>query len=201
MNGYAAHAKTSVAASRDPPKRRPASAEAEHAESVEEKRGRVGSPELVPLPAPSEHRVAGHVSEVGHRAVRVATWIGRFAAPVRLNALPDLALGIGGAARLQVLLHRHVSVGRLAVHDPVRADDPGEADVDHASLRLHVQPDPEPGEEDGNAGEQPDRPDGSAGSRRAVTPGDPDTAAEQVDERRVRERRAPEDLALVEHAK
>ena len=119
------------------------------------------------LPVHPKTSVAGHVGEVGHRAVRVAAWIGRFAAPVRLNALPDLALGVGWAARLQVLLHRHVPVGRLAVRDPVRADDPREADVDHASLRLHVQPDPEPGEEDGNADEQPDGPDRSR--RRAAS--------------------------------
>ena len=44
--------------------------EPEHAERVEEERGRVRSPELVPLPGPAEDRVAGQVGEVGHRARR-----------------------------------------------------------------------------------------------------------------------------------
>ena len=173
----------------------PDEGEPENAERVEEERGRVCRPELVPLPGPAESRVAGQVGEVGHGAVRVAPRVGRLAAAVRLDPLADLALGVGDAARLLVLLHRHVPVRHLPVRDPVRAHDAREADVDHASLRLHVQAHPEPGEEDRGAGEHPDRPDRWPGARRPVAAGDPDAAAEQVDERRIRERGAPEDLA------
>ena len=97
-------------------------------------------------------------------------------------------------------LLRHVPVRHLSVHDPLRADDAGEADVDHAPLRLDVEPDAEAGEEDAGGREQPHRPDGGRRARRPVAPRNPDAAAEQVDERGIRERRAPEDLALVEEA-
>ena len=95
----------------------------------------------------------------------------------------------------------HVPVGHLAVRDPVRADDPGEADVDHAALGLHVQPDAEAAEEDGRTRQQPDRPDRRRGAGRPVPARDPDAPSEQVEQRRIGERSAPEDLALVEEAK
>ena len=150
------------------------------------------------FPVQPKDRIAGQVGEVGHGAVGVAPRVGRLAAAVGLDPLADLALGVRDAARLLVLLHRHVAVRHLPVRDPVRAHDAREADVDHASLRLHVQAHPEPGEENRGAGEHPDRPDRRPGARRPVAAGDPDAAAEQVDERRIRERSAPEDLALVE---
>ena len=79
------------------------------------------------------------------------------------------------------------------------ADHAGEADVDHAPLRLDVQPDAEAGEEDACGREQPHRPDrratsAAARSRRAIQTQRPS----RYDERRIGERRAPEDLALVE---
>ena len=130
-------------------------------------------PELVPLPAPAEDEIAGHVGEVGDRAVRVAARVRGLAAPVRLDALADLAVGVGGAARLQVALLRHVPVRGLPVRDPLAADHAGEADVDHAPRRLDVQADAEAREEDGGRGEQPRRarraaPTRGGRSRRAI---------------------------------
>ncbi len=158
-------------------------------------------PELVPLARPAEDGVPGQVREVGDGSVGVAARVRGLAAAVGLDPFPDLALGVGGAARLQGILHRHVPVGHLPVRNPLGADDPGEADVDHAPLRLDVQADAKAGEKDAGSREQPHRPDGGGRARRPVAPRDPEAAAEQVHERRVRERRAPEDLALVEEAK
>ena len=175
--------------------------EPDQAERVEEERGRMRGPELVPLPGPAEDRVAGQVGQVRHRPVGVAARVGGLAAPVGLDPLADLPLRVGAAARLQAPLLGHVPVGHLPVRDPLRADDSGEADVDDAALGLHVQADPEAAEEDGGARQQPDRPDRRRGPRRAVPARDPDTPSEQVEQRRIGERSAPEDLALVEEAK
>ena len=80
--------------------------EPEQAERVEEERGRMRGPELVPLPGPAEDRVAGQVGQVRHRPVRVAARVRRLAAPVGLDPLADLPLRVGAAARLQAPLHR-----------------------------------------------------------------------------------------------
>ena len=92
------------------------------------------SGQAVPLPAPAEEREAGDVGEVRDGAVGVAVRVGGLAAAVRLDALADLAVAVGRPARLQVLLDREVAVGRLAVDDPLGADRPGEADVDHVRV-------------------------------------------------------------------
>ena len=157
-------------------------------------------PELVPLPAPAEGEVAGDVREIGDGAVGVTAPVRGLAASVGLDALADLAFRVGRAARLEVALLGHVAVGHLPVHDPLAADHPREADVDHAARRLDVQPDAEAGEKDGRPCQQPHRPGGAGRARSTVAPGDPHAAAEQIEERRIRERRAPEDLALVEEA-
>ena len=155
-------------------------------------------PELVPLAAPAEDGVPGQVGEVGDRAVGVAARVRGLAAAVRLDPLADLALGVGGAARLQVPLLRHVPVGHLAV--AIRCAPTTPAKPTSITLRCASTFSPtETGEEDAGRGEQLHRPDGvdarGGRSRRAIQ-----TQREQVDERRVGERRAPEDLALVEHA-
>ena len=168
VNGYAAQANASVAASRGPPKRRPTSASPSEAEASKSERGGVRRRQLVPLPRPAEDAVARHVREVRDGPVRVAALVRRLAAAVRLDALADLALRVGRPAGLQVPLRRHVAVRHLAVRDPVRADHARVADVDHASRRLHVQADPEAGEEDRGGGEQPHRPERARRARRPV---------------------------------
>ena len=57
----------------------------------------------------------------------------RLAAAVRLDAVADLARGVGRAARLErvAVLDREVAPRRLAVDDPLRADHARVADVDH----------------------------------------------------------------------
>ena len=197
MNGYAAHANASSTASLRPPNRSPIEDEREHREQVERDRRRVRCRQRVPLPAPREERDRRHVGEVGHRAVRVAALDPRLAAPVRLDALAHLSLGVLRPARLEVAALRHVPVRRLAVEDPARADDTGEPDVDHAARRFEVEPDAEPEEEDGRGRKHPGRPDGR---ERLAAPAEPDPqpAREQVRENGVDERDAPEDLSAVE---
>ena len=90
----------------------PTSARPSRQSASKSERRRVRRPQLVPLPGPAEDRVAGHVREVRDRAVRVAARVRALAAPVRLDPLADLALGVRRAARLPVVLDRHVAVGR-----------------------------------------------------------------------------------------
>ena len=155
-------------------------------------------PELVPLPGPAEDEVTRDVREIGDGPVRVASRVRGLAAAVRLDPLAHLAVRVGRTALLQVTLLRHVAVGSLAVDDPLASDHAGKTDVDRAPRRLDVQPDAKAREKDGCRGEHPHRPERLRRSRRPVAPRDPETAQEQVDERRIGERRAPEDLALVE---
>ena len=79
----------------------------------------------------------------------------------------------------------------------MRPDHAGVADVDRAVRRLHVQPDPEAHQEHRRGSEHPDRPH-RPGGLRTTAPADPDEPSDQVDQRRVHERRAPEDLPAVE---
>jgi hypothetical protein len=170
--------------------------EPEQGDAVPEDGRQVRSGQVVPLVAPAEHGEAGHVGQVAHGPVGVAAAVGDLAAPVRLDPLADVAVGVRVAALLAVV-GRHVPVRRLAVlDDPLRADDPGEADVDHVR-GAHVQADPEAHEEDGGGEEHPHRPE-RPGRAAAPLPPDPRHAPEQVEERRVRERHRREDLAAVE---
>ena len=158
VNGYAAQANGSVTASRTPPNRRPTSSSPSKREQVERDRRRVHGRQLVPAAAPAERPVRRHVGLVRDRPVRVAALVGRLAAPVRLHALTDLTVGVLRPAGLQRPLDRHVTVGRLAVDDPVRADHARVADVDHVRV-AHVEPEPKAGQEDRGRREQPERPD------------------------------------------
>ena len=159
VNGYAAQPNAS--SDREPPASEPQADEdeREHGEQVERDRGRVRGRQRVPLPAPREDGDGRDVREVGHWAVRIAALDRGLAAAVRLDALADLPLGVLRPARLEVAALRHVPVRRLAVEDPARADDAREPDVDHASRRLQVQPDPESEQEHRSGGERPGRPD------------------------------------------
>ncbi len=153
--------------------------------------------EIVPLPRPAEDQVAREIRLVGDRAVGVALWVRGLAAAVRLDALARLALGVAGPARLEPVFDREVPVGRLPVRDPVRADDPRVADVDHvrgADVQTHA----EAGREYRRGGEQPDRPDRDRAGAEPSAPPAPDHAPEQVEERWVGERDAREDIAAVE---
>ena len=148
VNGYAAQAIASVAASRAPPRRRPTSRSPRKDEQVEPDRRRVRRRQLVPAPAPAECEHRGHVRQVRHRAVRVAARVGRLAASVRLDPLPDLTLRVRRAARRAVGLDGHVAVRRLTVEDPVGADHACIADVDHGMRGLDVQANPQADEKD-----------------------------------------------------
>ena len=200
VNGYAAQANASVAARRVPAEATADEREPEHAERVEEERRRVRGPELVPLAGPAEDGVAGQVRDVRDRPVGVAARVRGLAAAVRLDPLADLALGVGRPARPQLApapacartaSRRSRSGGRRSRPRSRRRS---------RSARLDVEPDPEAGEEDAAAGEQPHRPERRATRAAAGRAADPEAAAEQVGERRVGERGAPEDLALVEEA-
>ena len=164
-------------------------------------RGRVRRPELVPLPGPAEDGVPGHVGEVGDGPVGVAARVRGLAASVGLDPLPDLSLGVGRAARLQVLL-RPACARTASLRSTIRCAPTTPAKPTSITLRCAstLSPTRKPARKTAAAGEQPHRPDGRRRARRPVAPRDPDAAAEQVDERRIRERRAPEDLALVEEA-
>ena len=89
-----------------------------------------------------------------------------------------------------------VAVDRLAVGDPVGADDAGVADVGRAGVG-HVEADPEPHQEqcgDEDPGHRPDR-------RQPLPPAakpDPEGAAEEVEQDRVLQRHRDADLAAVE---
>ncbi len=121
----------------------------------------------------------------------------RLAAAVRLDPVPDVAFPVLRAAGLEGPALRHVPVGRLAVDDPVRADQAGVPDVDDAVPALDVQPDPEAGEEDRGRGERPHGPGGPEGY--ATTPeARPRATCQQVRERRIHERHAAEDLSAIE---
>src|SRR5581483_1728553 len=144
---------------------------------VEGDRGEVRRREAVPLPAPAEREVAGDVRLVRGRPVRVALRVRALAAAVRLDAVADLAGGVGRPARLEVLaarelLDREVPPRRLSLDDPLRADHAGVADVDHVRA-LDVEADAEAGEEDRRADQHPDRPARRA-RRPAVPRPDPD---------------------------
>ena len=185
VNGYAAHAKARSAPSRAPPKRTPTRPRPDEREEVERDRGRVRGGQLVPPPGPAEDEHGGHVGEIGDRPVRVAARIRRLAAAVRLDPVAYLAVGVGPAAGLQVVRHRHRPVRRLAVEDPVAADHAGVADVDHAAAVVDVEPDAESDEEERGDGERPDGPDGVGRPRPCGRPeADPCASASQVDERR-----------------
>ena len=195
VNGYAAHANASST--------RAGAAEAqadqeerEHREQVERDRGRVRRRQRVPLPAPREDRDRRHVREIRDRAVRVApldrrprsgrsSGCARAPAPRRPSARTARGRRAAACSR--------TAPGRRGCG---RADDAREADVDDPARCLDVQADPEPEKEDGRGREHPGRPDGR---ERGPTPAeaDPETAREQVDENRVDERDAPEDLAAV----
>src|SRR5207244_8373126 len=84
-------------------------AEPEDAEQVEEDRRRVRGREAVPLAAPPEDEVGGDVRLVRDWAVRVRLRVRRLAAPVRLDAVADLPVGVRQAARLQVVLDGEVA--------------------------------------------------------------------------------------------
>ena len=148
------------------------------------------------LPVQPKSAVARDVREVRHRPVRVAAIVRGLAATVRLHALADLALRVGRAARLEVPLHRHVAVRRLAVDDPVGADHSRVADVDHVR-RLDVQADAKACEKDRAGDEHPDRPDRPRGCE-AGGRSDPRHARDHVQQRRIGERHAREDVAAVE---
>ena len=113
VKGQAAHAKASVAAESGPPKRRPTSQSPSDAEEVPEDRGRMRGRQRVPLAAPAEQPVAGQVGLVGDRAVGVALGVGGLAAAVGLDAVADLAGGVGGPAGGTVPLDREVAVRAL----------------------------------------------------------------------------------------
>ena len=143
---------------------RPAEAQAderepEQAEQVEGDRGEVRGGQVVPLAGPAESEVAGQVGLVRDRPVGVALRVRGLAAPVRLDAVADLAVGVGRAARLSRSSTGKWPYGDLSVRDPVGADHARVADVDHVR-GAHVEPDPEARREDGRGREQPDRPDG-----------------------------------------
>ena len=160
VNGYAAHANASSTASRRPPNRSPmrTSASTASRSNAIEVACAAGSESHFPLHGKTRDR--RHVGEVGDRAVRVAALDRRLAAPVRLDALAHLPLGVLRPARLEVAALRHVPVRRLAVEDPARADDSREPDVDHTARRFEVEPDTEPEQEDRRGREHPGRPDG-----------------------------------------
>ena len=195
-NGQATQANPRVAASRGPPNRSPTS----HMPTRQSRSQRidvawaVGS--LSQFPHQPNTQNAGQVGLVGDRAVGVALGVGRLAAAVRLDVVADLAARVGGPAGGPAVLDREVAVGVDAVGDPLGADHPGEADVDHVRVPP-VEADPEPAEEHGRADQQPDRPHGRA-SRGAVLLPDPEAAREQPDEARVDERHRGEDVAAVE---
>ena len=88
--------------------------------------------------------------------------------------------------------------GICAVRDPLRADHARVADVDHRAVRLDVETDAKPGQEDGCAGEHPVRPEGPRGSFRLAAKAEPQHPAEEPRQRRIRERHAGEDVAVVE---
>ena len=150
----------------------------------------------VPLPAPPEDRGGGDVRQVRDRAVGVAALDRGLAAAVRLDALAHLPLGVLRPTRLEAAALRHVPVRRLSVEDAVGADDTGQPDVDHPARCLDVEADPEPEEKDCTRREHPGRPHG-AKREPASSQADPETAREQVQENRVHERDAEEDLAAV----
>ena len=160
-NGQATQANASVAASSRPPKRSPTS----QSPTRQSRSQRIdvawaaGSVSHFPLQPKTQY--AGQVGLVGDRAVGVALRVGRLAAAVRLDAVADLAGRVGGPAGRPVALDREVAVGLDAGRDPLRRRSRPRADVDHVRV-AHVQPDPEPAEEDGRADQQPDRPDGRA---------------------------------------
>src|SRR6266545_1644880 len=170
--------------------------EAEQAEEVEHDRGRVRGREVVPLPGPAEDQVLGDVRLVGDGPVRVAAVVRRLAPPVRLHAVPDLAVLVLRSARLEVVLDRHVPIRRLAVDDPLGADHARITDVDDVR-RARVEADAEADREHGRGEEDPRRPGGPA---TWCATGDPDVQAtrEEVGERRVCEGSAREDVAAVE---
>ena len=88
-------------------------------------------------------------------------------------------------------------VRRLAGRDALAADDARVADVDHVRV-LDVEADPEAEQEDGRAGQQPDRPDRARLRRPAGAHAAPDHPSKQVEQRRVDDRHRREDVALVE---
>ncbi len=94
-------------------------------EQVERDRGGVRGGEVVPQAAPPEDLLEGHVRLVVDGPVGVPVFV------------------VGGV----------VPVQRLAVGDPLRADHPGVADVDHVGVG-HVQADPKAEQED-HADRQP----------------------------------------------
>ncbi len=151
----------------------------------------------VPLPAPAEDRGRRDVCEVGHGPVRVPALVRRLAEAVRLDPVAYVAVDVLGPALLEVVAHRHVAVRRLAIEDPAGSDHAGVADVDDAARRLGVQPDPEAEQEHGRDGEHPDGPQ-RAQHASAAPKADPGRAAEEVEERRIGERHAREDVPAVE---
>ena len=176
-NGHATHANASAAASGGPPNRRPTSASPIRQIVSNRIEVRCTARQPVPLVAPAEDRVARDVREVGDRPVGVAERVRGLAPAVRLDPVAHLAFAVGRAALRPRVLDREVAVGALAVHDPVGADDPGVADVDHVR-RAHVEPDAKPGDEHRRRGEQPDGPDRHP-ARRRVAARDPETAQQQ----------------------
>ncbi len=150
----------------------------------------------VPLAAPAEDRVTGQIRQVRDRAVGVAERVRILTAPVRLDAVAHLALGVGGAALGPVVLDREVAVRALAVHDPVGADDARVADVDHVRV-ADVQADAKAGDEHRRRGEHPHRPHRRP-ARRVIGARDPHATKEQPRERRIREQHRSEDVAVVE---
>ena len=155
------------------------------------------SRQRVPLPAPLEDEHGGEVRDIGDRPVRVPPLDPRLAAPVRLYALANLAVGVLRPARLEISSLRHVPVRRLAVEDPTRADDARQADVDHTSRRLDVEPDAEAEEEHRRGGERPGRPDRPEGFF-PLPDANPCAPHEEVPEHRVHQWDAAEDLPTVE---
>ena len=153
------------------------------------------------FPVQPKTDVAGHVGEVGDRAVRVAArdWTprsGRSSGCAR-GSLPRRRRGRRASGPPAPACAR-TAIWPFAIRcAPTTPAKPTSITLRCAST---LSPTRKPARKTAAAGEQPDRPDRPAGARRPVAPGDPDAAAEQVDERRVRERRAPEDLALVEEA-
>ena len=159
MNGYADQREREQSGEARSPEAQADEHQPEDGQDVEEDRRRMRSRERVPFPAPLEHEHGGEVGEVGDRPIRVPALDPGLAAPVRLDALANLAVGVLRPTRLEISALRHVPVRRLAVEDPTRADDARQADVDHASRRLDVEPDAEAEEEHRRCGERPGRPD------------------------------------------
>src|SRR6185436_4888046 len=151
----------------------------------------------VPLAAPEKREHEGHRDEIGGRTVRVAARIAGLAPAVGLHPVATLSVCIGGTAGACRVLDWHVPPRRFAVEDPVPTDHARETDVDDPMWILDVEADADATEEDGDCGEEPDRPrkrriEGSAAKA------DPRSANGDVGEWRCSERGRAEDVALVE---